>query len=1326
MKNNLLNLLIAAIFCCFSVQNVYADIVGPAAAGTYTCDGDGNVTVNVEVTYTSTTQEWLDCVSFTFPAGWMYVSSSLTSGGADLSVAGTNVAAFGNAGSCPAGDSDLGPMGGSPDNFTFIMTPDAAFSTGTCFVPGDGDAIPFTWTYAGDGYGNLGAASPGVNAGDPTTQTDLPDDGSTVPPDPCEGGTLVNAGPLDVCPGETFDFAVTGEIIPTGGSYTVGFSDALGGTGGLAGGFTIGNIALPFNLDAGVNGILAANGLADLVGTWELTGIAVDANGSTCTPTTAGMVVNFLDPADPNTGNVCNIVTDCIAGTLNTPGPVDACPGDVIDFGPTGTIIPTSGAFEIGFDDSAGGTGGLVGGLTLTGVTPPYTFDEDLNGVLSGNVLPVFAGTWLVTGYVTDASGNRCDSTAVLSVNFLDAADAACAGCVTNGGTLSTTSATTVCALDGNPDVIDAVAGGDQIGDNFGWLITDGATGNILSMGVMASGSATFSPDLEGAPIGTCNIYVISWNGTLTGADQGSNISGITSDECFALSAAPIAVMREDCSCVVDAGEVSASGGTVTTYNRAVIANRASGTISVINSDDNTIEGTYPMPSGGQPMYVVYNSSNNTVLVGDYNGSVAAFDGTTFAPAGSATAGNGVFHMWLSPDNQQLWVNNELDNTISVINPNTLATITTFPIPSDLLAISYKPHDVIVSPDNSAAFVTMLGGAGGYVIKYSTTTFTETARAFVGDDPHVSLTPANDKLYVASQGSGELAVLNRSDLSVVTILNIPNAHGLGMNQAGTFLYVGNISGGETYTVDLATNTLVGSPVSAPFAAPHNYSVTGGDSQLFLTHSGATNDKVSIYTLSPTPTLVTSLTVGNNPFGLVTYSYTEIAVCALDGNPDVIDAVAGGDQVGDNFGWLITDGATGNILSMGVMASGSATFSPDLEGAPIGTCNIYVISWNGTLTGADQGSNISGITSDECFALSAAPIAVMREDCTCTVDGGTLSTTSATTVCALDGNPDVIDAVAGGDQMGDNFGWLITDAATGNILSPGVAAPGSATFSPDLEGAPVGTCNIYVISWNGTLTGADQGSNISGITSDECFALSTAPIAVMREDCANPVGLDLADPCNCLLGIDLDGDFVNDLAQETITITPGTPPYTTVATGLVNALGTPLASTAVDALIAAADPGTGAAFDITAYVPADGVSTYTLSIGDQAGQSATIEGGPCTVCEQTAIPTASEWGLIVLALLLLSLGVVYIRQTQTSMATTNGFNLPVGDGVRMPFERHLYIKALLWTGVIACVAAICSIVFYGEITLTDIIGSILAAPVFTYLMHILMIDEAAEK
>lgn len=537
--------------------------------------------------------------------------------------------------------------------------------------------------------------------------------------------------------------------------------------------------------------------------------------------------------------------------------------------------------------------------------------------------------------------------------------------CPADGGSTliagTTLTLTTICAGDGVADPIDVSVTGAG-GSNFQWVITD-ENGVILEL-------PTAPPfDLEGAGEGVCLIWNLAYEDGLTGAVVGNN-ANTDLVGCYGLSN-PITVNRNG----VNGGEITGMSGMI--FNRAVIANRASGTISVINTNDNTIEGTYDMPNNGEPMYVVYNQSNNTVLVGDYNGSVAAFDGETFAPVGSATAGAGVFHMWLSPDNQQLWVNNELDKTISVINPNDLSTITTFPIPSDLLVVGYKPHDVIVSPDNSAAFVTMLGGAGGYVIKYSTTTFTETARAFVGDDPHVSLTGANDKLYVASQGSDELAVLNRSDLSEVTVLNVPNAHGLGMNKAGTYLYVGNIAEGgtaATYTIDLATNTIVGNPVDAPFAAPHNYSVTGNDTQLFLTHSGGANDKVSIYTLSPTPTLVTSLTVGNNPFGLVTYTYgvpfTETTICAGDGVPDPIDVNLGGNY-GDNSQWVITD-AAGTILAL------PAAPPFDLEGAGTGVCLIWHLSYEDGLVGAAVGNNATTDLSG-CYDLSN-PITVTREDC----------------------------------------------------------------------------------------------------------------------------------------------------------------------------------------------------------------------------------------------------------------------------------------------------------------------------------------------------------
>ncbi len=623
------------------------------------------------------------------------------------------------------------------------------------------------------------------------------------------------------------------------------------------------------------------------------------------------------------------------------------------------------------------------------------------------------------------------------------------------------------CVGDGNADHVSGVTLSGNTGTNSQWVVTDDQ-GNILGLP-----GAPEDVNFDEAPEGICLIWHISYEGSITGLAVGNNTADLGG--CFGLSNS-VTVNRNS----VEGGTLAALTGNV--YNRVVIANRASGSISVINSSNNTVEGTYQMPDNGEPMYVVYSDMTNTVWVGDYNGKVVGFNGKTFQVTGSVDAGAGVFHMWLSPNNQQLWINNELDKTISIIDPINMTNLNTISIPADLLGQGYKPHDVIVSPDNAYAFVTMLGAGAteDYVVKYSTSTFQEIARAAVGTDPHVSLTSNNDKLYVASQGSGELKVLNRSDLSEVTTLSIPNAHGLGMNSAGTYLYVGNIADGGTnasYTIDLSNNTLVGSPVDAPFSAPHNYAVSNSDSKLFLTHSGP-NNTVSVYSLSPTPTLETSVTVGNNPFGLVAYTYvealSELAICAGDGESDSFDVTLS-DEEGTNSGWIITD-PSGSILA----TPPGPPF--DLEGAGAGTCLVWHISYEDGLTGMTAGGNVADLTG--CFDLSNAITVSRYEGDT---EGGEISTNDPTTICAGDGEGDPIDVTLTGN-VGTNSAWVITDP-NNNIL----ALPPGPPF--DLDGAGPGTCLIWHLSFEDGLLGAEVGLNTNDLMG--CYSLSN-PIIVERQ------------------------------------------------------------------------------------------------------------------------------------------------------------------------------------------------------------------------------------
>ena len=311
---------------------------------------------------------------------------------------------------------------------------------------------------------------------------------------------------------------------------------------------------------------------------------------------------------------------------------------------------------------------------------------------------------------------------------------------------------------------------------------------------------------------------------------------------------------------------------------KIVVANRASGTISVISVKNNAVS-TYALPAGAdapEPMYVFDSPIQRRVFVGDRaNDRVVAFDAHSFDVEGIADAGAGVFHMWGSRATGELWVNNDLDNTTSVIDMRTLETVATIPTPADLVAMGGKPHDVIVDQQGFYGYISVIGvaGAGDGLVQVDARDYSVVNRAVVGDDPHLSLAAGNPNLYVPAQGSDIVEVLDRESLESVAVIPVPGAHGAGMRVNGRYFYTTNLpDGGDDaiYVIDTKSNSVVGDPVDTPFAVPHNIAMTPNGRMIYVTHSGGASDKVTVYRTrgrSPIPSLVGSIDVGLNPFGI---------------------------------------------------------------------------------------------------------------------------------------------------------------------------------------------------------------------------------------------------------------------------------------------------------------------------------------------------------------------------------------------------------------------------------------------------------------------------
>lgn len=116
-----------------------------------------------------------------------------------------------------------------------------------------------------------------------------------------------------------------------------------------------------------------------------------------------------------------------------------------------------------------------------------------------------------------------------------------------------------------------------------------------------------------------------------------------------------------------------------------------------------------------------------------------------------------------------------------------------------------------------------------------------------------------------------MIVLNRATLAQETAIPIPGAHGAGMTRHGQTFYTTNLPGGGTnglFAIDTSTNTVIGAPGDTPFAVPHNIALTPSSHKLYLTHSIATANKVTVYKIAADlPTLIKDVSVGLNPFGL---------------------------------------------------------------------------------------------------------------------------------------------------------------------------------------------------------------------------------------------------------------------------------------------------------------------------------------------------------------------------------------------------------------------------------------------------------------------------
>ncbi len=302
-----------------------------------------------------------------------------------------------------------------------------------------------------------------------------------------------------------------------------------------------------------------------------------------------------------------------------------------------------------------------------------------------------------------------------------------------------------------------------------------------------------------------------------------------------------------------------------------LVANRGSGTVTVFDAKTQTVSKEITLPgSGAQPTYLAYSDEQDRFYVGDFiNQQIVIYDDESFAQVGTVAIQEGAFHMMSSDIADQLWVNNIVSKTTSVVDLNTDKVLETISLPTNIgLTENAVQHDVTISSDGMYAYVTILDGSDtSYVVQYKTSDYSYVKHATVGGDAHLQIVGSD--LYVPSQEDGIITIFSQSDLTQKTTLTFEGTHGVAA--VGDYFFTAGLPA-QTLGVFNTTNNQLISSIDAAYATPHNLAVSADGNYVFLSHSGGSATKVVFYqNNNGTLTRISDYDSGINPFGVLYFN-----------------------------------------------------------------------------------------------------------------------------------------------------------------------------------------------------------------------------------------------------------------------------------------------------------------------------------------------------------------------------------------------------------------------------------------------------------------------
>jgi YVTN family beta-propeller protein len=291
--------------------------------------------------------------------------------------------------------------------------------------------------------------------------------------------------------------------------------------------------------------------------------------------------------------------------------------------------------------------------------------------------------------------------------------------------------------------------------------------------------------------------------------------------------------------------------------SRVYVPNSESNTVDVIDPATFTVIDHFPVPR--RPQHVVPSPDLRTLYVNsDLGNALTPIDPRTGKP-GPPISVPDPYNLYFTPDGTKAIVVPELFNSLDFRDPHTWALIKRVPMPCR------APNHMDFTADGRFVVVSCEGSK--QVARVDVVNMEATGALTVGGSPQdVRLSPDGTVFYVADQDLSGVDVIDANAFTKLGFIHTgAGAHGMYPSRDAKVLYVSNRIEGSISVIDYASRTVVNTwPI--PKGSPDMGGVSADGTQLWL--SGRYNSEV--YVIDTRTGAVRRIPVGLGPHGMCVF------------------------------------------------------------------------------------------------------------------------------------------------------------------------------------------------------------------------------------------------------------------------------------------------------------------------------------------------------------------------------------------------------------------------------------------------------------------------